>query len=235
MAKNDEAPTVRVRCSECGNGYRNHAVLFEDNQPYGDGDGGVDHVEYHQLIKCLGCDSVKYRRYSVGQDYDEMTGERVEYSEHIFPSNEPEPGKRQLTNFGDEERRIPENVWKMYNETVVCLNAKARTLAGGGLRATVEAICLDQGIEKGSLINKIDELTKRALLTTAQAQLLHEERYIGNAALHAMATPSKEDIEDGLTIVEGLLNTIYVLPAKAEQLKKRRESKASKKRPSGKK
>jgi hypothetical protein len=230
MAKDNETPKVSVRCSECGNGYRNHAVLFEVNQGYGD-DCGVDHYEYHQLIRCLGCDTVKYRRFSIGQECDSTTGEHLQYGEHVFPSDELEPGKRQVSTFGDEEDSIPATVRKMYKETIICLNAKARTLAGGGLRATVEAICLDQGLQKGTLISKIDELVSRGLLTKSQADYLHEERYIGNAALHELETPSNEDIELGLTIVEGLLNTIYVLPAKAEQLKKRRESKASKKEP----
>ena len=130
---------------------------------------------------------------------------------------------------------VPENVWKMYRETIDCLNAKARTLAGGGLRATVEAICLDQGITQGSLQSKIDELAKRHLLTVSQAELLHEERYIGNAALHEMSTPTAQDLEDGLGIVEGLINTIYVLASKAERLRKRRESKGKRKRPTKKK
>jgi Domain of unknown function (DUF4145) len=124
---------------------------------------------------------------------------------------------------------IPLPVWKMYKETLDALNANIRTLAGGGLRATVEAICLDNKIKQGNLQNKIDELAKLNLLTTAQAELLHEERYVGNAALHELETPSAQDIEDGLGIVEGLINTIYILPSKAKRLKKRREAKTKRK------
>ena len=56
--------------------------------------------------------------------------------------------------------------------------------------------------------------------------MLHEERYLGNSALHELATPSAQDIEDGLTIVEGLINTIYILPSNAKRLKHHREAKA---------
>ena len=66
----------------------------------------------------------------------------------------------------------------MYKETIDALNANIRKLAGGGLRATVEAICLNKNIKDGHLQNKIDELVKQQLLTTTQADLLHEERYI---------------------------------------------------------
>jgi len=115
----------------------------------------------------------------------------------------------------------------MYKETIDALNANIKTLAGGGLRATVEAICLDNQITDGNLQSKIDELAKRSLLTIAQADLLHQERYLGNAALHELTTPSAQDIEDGLRIVEGLINTIYILPSKAKRLKERREFKKS--------
>jgi hypothetical protein len=114
----------------------------------------------------------------------------------------------------------------MYKETIEAINAGIRTLAGGGLRAVVEAICLDKKITDGNLQKKIEELAKQGFLTKNQAELLHEERYLGNAALHELATPSGQDLEDGLGIVEGLIRTIYILPSKAKRLKERREAKA---------
>jgi hypothetical protein len=198
---------------------------------------GWDHDEYHQLIQCMGCETVRYHRFSVGQEYDPPDHRSAPYEVQVYPDDGLDTEKRLATDFGEEviaktgSPLVPENVWKMYRETIDALNAKARTLAGGGLRATVEAICLDRGITQGNLQNKIDELANQNLLTTSQAELLHEERYIGNAALHEMATPSSQDIDDGLTIVEGLINTIYILPAKAERLRKRRQSKPKKKTP----
>jgi len=241
MAKTEHAEkTVQVRCADCGGGFRSHRILFEHKNSYGGPDGGWDHNEHHQLVECMGCGTVKYYQFSMGQDCDTYTGRPEPYNEHVYPSNDFDADKRTVMDFGEEVNRkgqplIPENVWKMYRETIDSLNAKARTLAGGGLRATVEAICLEQGITQGTLQTKIDELAKRSLLTTSQAQLLHEERYIGNAALHEMTTPTVQDIDDGLGIVEGLINTIYVLPSKAERLRKRRESKIKKKRPAKKK
>jgi hypothetical protein len=123
---------------------------------------------------------------------------------------------------------IPEAVWKLYRETNDAVNSNIRTLAGGGLRAVVEAICLDKKISSGNLQQKIETLANQGFLTKTQAELLHEERYLGNAALHELATPSAQDIEDGLGIIEGLINTIYVLPSKAARLKKRREAKKPK-------
>ena len=110
----------------------------------------------------------------------------------------------------------------MYMETIKCFNAGAFTLAGGGLRAIVEAICQDRQVTGKDLATKIEALVKQGYLVQAQADLLHEERYIGNFALHEMKTPTKEDLEDGLKIIEGLMNTIYVLPLHAARLKDKR-------------
>ncbi len=50
---------------------------------------------------------------------------------------------------GDERAPVevhdfPDPVTRIYMETVRALNAGAHILAGGGLRAIVEAICIDQ-------------------------------------------------------------------------------------------
>lgn len=117
---------------------------------------------------------------------------------------------------------IPATVWKMYHETLAAFSANIRTLAAGGLRAVVEAICLDKQVPGANLQKKIDELATQGSLTKAEAELLHEERYLGNEALHELSTPSARDIEDGLEIVESLIRTLYILPSKAKRLRARR-------------
>src|SRR5262249_54121961 len=122
---------------------------------------------------------------------------------------------------------FPDRVGRIYLETVRALNAGSLILAGGGLRAIVEAICIDQKVTGGNLQKRIDNLVARGLLARPQAELLHEERYIGNAAFHEISAPAKTDVEDGLIIVEGLLNTIYTLPGRAKRLRMKRQKSAS--------
>ena len=117
---------------------------------------------------------------------------------------------------------VPDDVRKMYHETIACLNAAANTLTAGGLRATVEAICKHQKIKGRNLKKRINGLAEAGVLAQAQADYLHEERYMGNDALHELKTPSKQDLEDGLKIVEGLMTTLYVLPMHAARLKAKR-------------
>jgi hypothetical protein len=53
----------------------------------------------------------------------------------------------------------------------------------------VEAICIDRKVSGQDLQKKIDDLVSKGLLEKPQVDLLHEERYIGNAALHEILPP----------------------------------------------
>lgn len=186
------------------------------------------------FLSAWGCKTIKYVISECAYERDDVPPWENEETDIAMYPDAPRIGQHRLPVISQDQATdaegkllIPATVWKMYKETVDALNAGIRTLAGGGLRATVEAICLDKNIRDGNLQNKINELVRQNLLTTAQAELLHEERYIGNAALHELETPSAQDIEDGIGIVEGLINTIYILPFKAKRLKERREFKKS--------
>lgn len=207
---------VKARCDECGGGERNHVVV--EQHSYDDGDENVQiyvHFDF-QIIKCLGCGTFRFREaYTNSEDTDEDY--RPVWRVRVFPEtqNPLRVEQRDLS-------AIPGKVGGIYAETVTALNAGANTLAGGGLRAIVEAICLDQGVDGGNLQKKIDGLAEAGLLAKPQAELLHEQRFIGNAALHELESPSLEDLLDALEIVETLLRTIYVLPKKAQRMRERR-------------
>ncbi|MFT5094824.1 MAG: hypothetical protein ACI93T_003667 [Porticoccaceae bacterium] len=217
--------TIRVACATCARQHNNHRVLHEVVNRFSDGPEGPPlSKEYHRFVECMGCESLKYvmSRENLTEVDSFYSGET---DFRVYPDLPGVVPKRNA-GFDSGEAEFPANVWKMYSETLQALNAGIRTLAAGGLRATVEAICLENGLTSGSLAKKIDELAAQNLLTSAQAELLHEERYLGNAALHELETPASHAIEDGLQIVEGLMNTIYILPMKAARLRKAREEKS---------
>jgi hypothetical protein len=191
-----EQKALWVTCALCGNSITRHHVLHEKVD-----DDWAPHLKYHRLVECMGCDSIKY----VTSTIDSSEPDSQESDLKVYPEvPNPLPRQSAITMF--EEPLIPESVRKMYKETINALNAGSRTLAAGGLRAMVEGICLNNAIKGRNLQEKIDELAMQNLLTKTQAELLHEERYLGNAALHELATPSDQDLEDGLGIVEGLIN-----------------------------
>ncbi len=223
MSKQAKSVLIKIPCGNCGGAERNHEVLYEHETDWYDEDSGEQGGTTHQMCKCRGCDDICFRQDSWDTfDRDQETGEPDRHVT-IYPSLTTSDRKPIETD------ELPDKVSHIYVETVSAFNAGALTLAGGGLRAIVEAICIDQNVSGRNLLEKIDDLVKKEMLAKPQAKLLHEERYIGNAALHEILLLPKQEVAEGLTIIEGLLNTIYVLPLRAERLRRKREKRNSKK------
>lgn len=217
MAKKVEE-TVWISCPNCGGKPKKHIVRAEFTKTW-DGDW-AQVVTHHQVCECAGCEQVRFRseEWSSESALDEVTGQPVP-DVSIFP--EFRTGSRKPM----DSSAFPSTVQQIYRETVAAFNAGIHKLAAGGLRAIVEAICLDQKASGNNLLKKIDELAQKGLLARPQANFLHEARYLGNEALHQLQEPTADAIADGLDIVESLLNTIYVLPVKADRMKQAREKK----------
>jgi len=219
-----EGDIVKVLCGECGGRERNHKILreFEIHRNNEDDHGSSK----YQIVQCQGCETVRFRSDAWSTfDMNYETGE-PDSTVHIYP--EYQPGAREPV--ADAFDDIPSEVARIYQETIAALNAGTLILAGGGLRAIVEAICINAKARGRRLVDKIDGLVELNLLAKPQAELLHEERYIGNSALHEVEPPARKEIEDGLVIVESLLNTMYIAPASANRLRNSRlRKKAAKK------
>ncbi len=208
-----------IPCSNCGGGAKKHVVQKELVKLFGD-EYGPTRSEAYQICECAGCQSIRFRiATSPVGSRDPDTDEAEELDEKIFP--EFRSGARNCL----DAVSFPKKIQQIYRETVAAFNARINTLAGGGIRAIVEGICKDQKASGKNLLMRIDELVNRNLLARPQADFLHEARYIGNEALHELQQPSEQAIHDGLDIVENLLNTIYVLPIKANRLKAGRTAK----------
>jgi hypothetical protein len=211
-----EGQRILIPCANCGGNRRNHNILKEHIESWEIEDAGICGSSVFQICRCAGCDQIRFRiESSNSEDIDYRTGE-PETKESIYP-DATESTRNSIDIFD-----LPESIGRIYKETVIAFNAGALILAGGGLRAIVEALCHDKNVLGNNLQEKIDNLAAQGFLAKPQADLLHEERYLGNAALHEIVAPSKLDVEDGLAIVETLLTTIYILPDKAERLRLKR-------------
>lgn len=222
--KEDQHDPEDFRCTNCG-GYRKHNVLFRHREPWVDYEMAAQGYAVYIVAQCRGCETF---RFALKESDSSMP--RDDYNEHtetvkIFPDDGASRKRKPVL----EDHDLPPPVAQMYQETLSAFDAGAHTLAGAGLRAIVEALCLDQGVAGRDLQTKIDALVTAGQLAQKQAEHLHEERYLGNDAIHQMAKPSRNDLEDGLRIIENLLQTIYVLPQHAAGLKKSREARAAKK------
>lgn len=51
---------------------------------------------------------------------------------------------------------------------------------------------------------------------------LHSFRFMGNVAAHELQAPNREDLKLAIEVIEDLLNFLYELDYKAQQLKKQK-------------
>lgn len=230
---------VKSYCTKCA-GITNHAVLVEtelestpDNTP------GMEidfWREVHQVVSCNGCEHRSFRLTTVcSEDFDDEGLPAETATSYPGPPNKPRSDMLPIKPFP----HLPKKPRRIYRETMEAFNAELYTLAAGGLRAIVEAICADRKIadgpvevpdknggkktvRKNNLQGKIAGLAEAELLASKQANVLHAHRFLGNDALHDLEMPEVDDLKLAISIVEHALEAIYELEHHGARLTKGR-------------
>lgn len=201
MAK--EEP-LKQSCASC-NGITNHKVLGEHVD--------LGNEEYncrivHRIVQCLGCERVSFR-YEF-HDYENaypISNKEWKYDTSVECYPAFIEGHQGILY----KYRLPHVVNKIYTETLDAIKSGSYTLAGIGLRATVEAICNQQGLNGSNLVIRINKLAKDGTISKKDAERLHAIRFMGNDAAHEIKPAKKEAVLVALSIIEYLLQSLYLL------------------------
>ncbi len=213
-----------------------HKVLTSVNEygkePMGYGDFYQWNNDY-EIVQCLGCETVSFRSdHSNSEDYDPEDGEYY-INELLYPKRTKD------TWVTKDFFNVPPNLKRIYRETIDSYNNDNLTLCGAGIRALVEGLCNENGIidgeieqtkKDGTIIKvrsknlqaKINGLHEKGKITEANAEILHEHRFLGNTAVHELSIPHKEDLLLAIEIIENVFDNLYEIPEKAMQLKYKR-------------
>jgi len=231
---------VRSFCPLC-KANTNHDVIEEVKRHYTPANTPDMQIDFYwhtlQIVACRGCETYSFRQEVVcSEDIDSHTG-APETRVTSYPGAPPTTivPEHEIKALGG----TPPTVRRIYRETIEAFNRDMHTLAAGGLRALVEAICADKGIADGpvevaapgggtkvvrnkKLVGKIAGLAEKGYLTEQHAKALHEHRFMGNDALHELRVPEAEDISLAIELVEHTLENLYELKPRAEFLAERR-------------
>ena len=231
-----------THCNECRQLTKHTVVCSHSCQNSEDFDyddqGNVQGMLWYEtweIITCNGCDEVSIRKLSrEHEDSNEHTS--IEY----FPARNY---KKRNYNY---HAGMPTQLFTIYRQTVDAYNAKSFLLCAGGLRAIIEGLCQHLNITKGAvektnklgvktrvitsnLEGKIAGLAENGYLSQKQATALHEHRYLGNAALHALEEPTPEELRLGIDVIELVLSNVFELPLKVSLIQKQRTHRIEKK------
>ena len=197
-------PCIKCSGKTTHKAYATYDVCGEDS------DFGFSWSANHQIVQCLGCKTISFRKAtSNSEDFHQIGPNEFDYSEieTLYPSRLE--GRKSI---GKEARYLPVKVRKIYNETLLTLSNQSPILAGIGLRALLETVCKEKQAEGKDLLNKIDDLKNKGILTPAGAGILHKIRTLGNAAAHEVKPHSEKQLGLAMDIVEHLLRDVYILP-----------------------
>jgi hypothetical protein len=203
-------------CIKC-TGKAAHKVLASADVHGDDSDSNhsFSWVIDNQIVQCLGCKTVSFRRASSNSEDVHPTSPDGDFEhtvdETLYPSR-----LEGIKGLGDDIHYLPSNIRRIYDETLKALSNQSPVLAGIGLRALLETVCKEKNATGRDLLKKIDSLVSAGILTPAGAAILHKIRTLGNAAAHEMKPHSDKQLGLAMDIVEHLLKDVYILPKQVE-------------------
>ena len=202
---------IKNYCNDCHHETW-HTVLFVKTEK-----GTNDEISWaidYAVLQCAGCDRICFRtETSDSESYD--IDEFGKWIPCIGVENYPSTNE----GLGEVENlyEVPNEIRTVYEETVKSITDKCYTLAGIGLRATIEAICNHENIQGRDLNTRINRLVTNGFISKDEASKLHAIRFIGNDAAHEIKAPIKNQIIIALKIIEHIIYTKY---AKQDEINK---------------
>ncbi len=184
--KQDEK--IKNYCNECHHETW-HNVLFVKS--VSDRFEDISWSKEYSVLQCAGCDTICYRTDSSDSESYDVD----EYGKWI-PDVRIENYPCSLEGIGNIENiyEVPPKIKSVYSETLKAVSDGCFTLAGIGLRATVEAICEQENIQAKNLNTKINKLLANGVISKDEAGKLHAIRFMGNDAAHDIKAPFKNQV-----------------------------------------
>jgi hypothetical protein len=121
---------------------------------------------------------------------------------------------------------VPGPLRNAFNEARTCFEAKAYLATLVMVRRTLEGTCADQGSTKRNLVSSLKDLQSQGKIDGFLAEWADLLRIVGNEGAHFSFSGSvtAQDAEDALDFAEALLDHLYVLRARFDDFKSRREA-----------
>lgn len=210
-----------IFCNRCANETR-HICKADHYRDYPninpDGSLGIIERLGYRLWICAGCERGTLGEYYIFDVTDEGYEKTIE--EEFLP-------ERTMFHVKDKSfKQLPNRLKAIYREILQAYNNKLEILCAIGIRALLEGICADKDIKGKNLETKINNMT--TIIPQNIVNHLHNIRFIGNEAAHALTGATTEELRLTIEICEDLLNYLYELDYKASRLSRSRLSRASK-------
>lgn len=210
-----QSQRIECACRECHRSTK-HEIVTEATQrgSYSYGDDEINWVIEYQVVRCMGCETLSFRRVS-SNDLDLVQVGPGEWGhdeqEDLYPS--PHERRQPLADV----ILLPDKIQRIYEETLTALNSRQEVLCGIGVRAIVETVCKDKNSAGNDLSKQINALVNQGVLTQDGADILHKLRTLGNKAAHEVKPHTPQELGLAFDVLDHLLLGVYILPIHAKQ------------------
>lgn len=175
-------------------------------------------VESDTIQQCQNCSKTVLLTVTVRRSGGMVT---CEYKSHL-------PG---TVLDGQVSDLIPEDIRDDFKEALRCQAVNAFKGAVVMCRRALQTSCHNLGANGANLIAQIEDLAQKGKITISLKDLAHQVRKIGNVGAH----PDKDgledvdgaDTEDIIEFMNQLFEHVYVMPARMDALRKRRQTPAT--------
>lgn len=196
-------------CRQCKTKTRHTELCKSEDH----GSDGYSFYSCYAVVQCLGCETKSFRYHwkDIEQAYPISEDEwEVPEGTECYPQYDPSHVDL------EEVYVVPKLVRSIYQESVTAVQAQALTLAGLGLRGTIEAVCNDKGVSGRDLEKRITKMAALGIISKSDADRLHAIRFLGNDAAHDIKKPEKDQISVALKIINHLIQSVYILQIESE-------------------
>jgi len=132
----------------------------------------------------------------------------IDDGQYIFPVPQPNPSNE----------NIPNEIRNDLDEAKLCFSVNAYRGCAVLARRAMQNACIEKGATKGDLVNQINDLFNRNIITNDIKEWATGVRWIGNDAAHVNKEPVEaSDAENSLKLAESLLEILYVIPKISEE------------------
>jgi len=209
---------IECKCREC-KGFTQHTVLSSVRMRGFVEGPDIHYEENDAIVQCNGCLTLGFRReVKSSEDYDPHLEDFVPYVS-FYPESPPHPTEG-AAYLSDDMYNLPGLVQSIYSETIRAISNDLPVLAGVGIRAILEAVCIDLKTNGNNLEAKIDKLVRKSLISRKGADILHSLRLLGNTVVHELQPPTKPQVSAAMKVIDHLLIGAYVIPEEATVLPK---------------
>jgi hypothetical protein len=127
---------------------------------------------------------------------------------------------------GKEFPDVPTHIASAADEAYQCRSISAFRASILLARGVVEAVAKDCGATKGTLHDKIEELSASSKIRQFTRDAAHELRFLGNDMAHGdfIEPVDSDDAESVLDVMSEILNEVYQGPARVRRMKQKRTS-----------